>query len=44
DLLAFILRSNELRSKEVKDPEIAEEINALKEVWKKLIRRSYYHL
>ena len=44
DLLTFILRSNELRSREVKDPEIAEEVNALKEIWKKLIPRSYYHL
>ena len=44
DLLTFILRSNELRSKEVKDPEIAEEIDALKEIWKKLIPRSYYRL
>ena len=44
DLLAFILRSNELRSKEVEDPEIAEEVNALKEIWKRLIPRSYYRL
>jgi len=44
DLLAFILRSNELRSKEVKDPEIAEEVNALKEIWKRLVLRSYYRL
>ena len=44
DLLSFILKSNELRSEEIKDPKIAEEVEALKEIWKKLIPRSYYHL
>ena len=44
DLLSFILKSNELRSEEIKDPKIAEEVEALKEIWKKLISRSYYHL
>jgi len=44
DLLTFILRSNELRSEEMKDSKVAEEVNALKEIWKKLIPRSYYHL
>jgi len=44
DLLSFILKSNELRSEEIKDPKVAEEVKALKEIWKKLIPRSYYHL
>jgi len=44
DLLSFILKSNELRSEEIKDPKIGEEVEALKEIWKKLIPRSYYHL
>ena len=44
DLLSFILKSNELRSEEIKDPKIAEEVEALKEIWKKLTPRSYYHL
>jgi len=44
DLLSFILKSNELRLEELKDPKIAEEVEALKEIWKKLIPRSYYHL
>ena len=44
DLLSFILKSNELRSEEIKDPKIAEEVDALKEIWRKLIPRSYYHL
>ena len=44
DLLSFILKSNELRSEEIKDPKIAEEVEALKGIWKKLIPRSYYHL
>ena len=44
NLLSFILKSNELRLEEIKDPKIAEEVEALKEIWKKLIPRSYYHL
>jgi len=44
DLLTFILRSNELRAEEMRDSKVAEEVNALKEIWKKLIPRSYYHL
>lgn len=44
DLLSFILKSNDLRSEEIKDLKIAEEVKALKEIWKKFIPRSYYNL
>lgn len=41
-LLDFVLESNELRRRELEDPEVRSEVEKVKEVWLRIVPRWYY--